>query len=39
MRIFFKLAVPLLAATLAGAAALPAQTASPAYNKSQQKGS
>lgn len=39
MRIFFKLTVPLLAATLASAAALPAQTPSSAYNKSQQKGS
>jgi hypothetical protein len=39
MKTFTKLAIPLLAAILAGAAALPAQTASPAYNKSQQKGS
>jgi hypothetical protein len=39
MKIVSKLAIPLLAAILAGAAALPAQTASPAYNKSQQKGS
>jgi Phosphoinositide phospholipase C, Ca2+-dependent len=39
MKIFPKLAIPLLAAILAGAAALSAQTPSPAYNKSQQKGS
>jgi Phosphoinositide phospholipase C, Ca2+-dependent len=39
MKTFSKLAVLLLTATLALAAALPAQTASPAYNKSQQKGS
>ncbi len=39
MKIFLNSLIPLLAATLAGAAALPAQTASPAYNKSQQKGS
>jgi len=39
MKTVFKSLIPLLAATLAGAAALPAQTASPAYNKSQQKGS
>lgn len=34
-----KLAIPLLAAALFLAARLPAQTASPAYNRSQQKGS
>ena len=39
MKIVSKLVIPLLAATLAFAAALPAQAASPAYNKSQQKGS
>jgi hypothetical protein len=39
MKTFSKLAIPLLAAALAGAAALSAQTASPAYNRSQQKGS
>lgn len=39
MKILSRFAVPLLAATLAGAAVLSAQTASPAYNKSQQKGS
>jgi Phosphoinositide phospholipase C, Ca2+-dependent len=36
MKTFFKSLIPLVAAVLAGAAALPAQTA---YNKSQQKGS
>jgi hypothetical protein len=39
MKTVFKSLILLLAAVLAGAAALPAQTASPAYNKSQQKGS
>ncbi|HEX3554902.1 MAG TPA: Ca2+-dependent phosphoinositide-specific phospholipase C [Thermoanaerobaculia bacterium] len=39
MKTFSKLLFPLLAAVLTGAAALSAQTASPAYNKSQQKGS
>lgn len=39
MKTLSRFVVPLLATTLAGAAALPAQTASPAYNKSQQKGS
>ena len=39
MKAIAKLAIPLLAGALAIAAALPAQTASPAYNLSQQKGS
>jgi hypothetical protein len=39
VKTFSKILVTLLTATLAGAAALSAQTASPAYNKSQQKGS
>jgi calcium-dependent phosphoinositide phospholipase C len=39
MKTIFKSLIPLLAVVLAGAAALSAQTASPAYNKSQQKGS
>jgi hypothetical protein len=39
MKTVFKSLIPLLAAVLAGAAALPAQTASPAYTKSQQTGS
>ncbi|HEY2292493.1 MAG TPA: Ca2+-dependent phosphoinositide-specific phospholipase C [Thermoanaerobaculia bacterium] len=39
MKVIAKLAIPLLAAALALAANFPAQAASPAYNKSQQKGS
>lgn len=38
MKTSFKFAIPLLAIVLA-ASKLPAQTASPAYNRSQQKGS
>lgn len=39
MKTFPKCLIPLLAVILAGAASLSAQTAPPAYNKSQQKGS
>jgi hypothetical protein len=39
MKTLFKGLIPLLAAALAAAAALSAQTAPPAYNRSQQKGS
>ncbi|PYQ61684.1 MAG: hypothetical protein DMF53_14685 [Acidobacteria bacterium] len=39
MKTLSRFAIPLLAATLASTAVLFAQTVSPAYNKSQQKGS